>query len=113
MNPVVVLGLVALLTGCDAVSKVLPSPQIDCDGTEPNLCEAVARLAISRMNLVSTGRIVGVELIRADCAALGRSSFQIESRLATDCWRVGVTGEKSHGGGVIVRHPDGGLEANW
>jgi hypothetical protein len=66
------------------------------------------------MNQAATGAIKRVVLERVtDCGALARATFHSSWATATDCWHVRLTGERSHGGGVVVRYPDGAMEADW
>jgi len=48
-----------------------------------------------------------------DCARAAAAIFTHELESATDCWRVEVTGERSHGGGLVARFPDGTLKPYW
>ncbi len=112
----VALACFALLTaavGCDRLGDVLPANALQCDGTELALCQAVARLAVSRMNLAATGPITHVTLTVGDCGRLARSSFIREAATGTACWQVDVVGERSYGGGAVVLQPGGALEAHW
>jgi uncharacterized protein YwlG (UPF0340 family) len=104
----------ASLSGCDTLIDGLPPSAIECGGTERALCGAVARLAVAQMNLSATGPITRVTLAVEDCERLAKAFFLgPEARNATTCWQVDVTGERSHGGGVIILKPDGALEPYW
>ena len=117
MRGLVAAGLLAasiVLVACEGLpAGMADSGALKCGGTERALCGAVAELAISRMNLTATGPITVVALVSGDCDRLAVSNFRSELATATDCWRVEVTGERSHGGGLIVRFPDGRLQPDW
>ena len=72
-----------------------------------------AGLAVKQMNLAATGEITGVAVQPVDCVRLATSNFRSAWARATNCWMVEVTGDKSHGGGVVVRWADGRLEPFW
>jgi len=106
----VVLGLAA----CEGLPTGLShGGSLECGGTERALCGAVAELAISQMNLTATGPITAVALSRDDCTRAAAATFTHELESATDCWRVEVTGQRSHGGGWVARFPDGTLKPYW
>ncbi|HEX5828735.1 MAG TPA: hypothetical protein VFY23_14505 [Candidatus Limnocylindrales bacterium] len=52
-------------------------------------------------------------LTRFDCERGARAMFRSELATASDCWDVRVTGERSHGGGVVAHMPDGTLRPYW
>ena len=106
-------GLLLALGACDVLTQVLPADRVECDGTGPALCDAVARLAVAQMNLTATGPITQVTLTGGDCETLASSTFQGGLRTADRCWAVEVTGERSHGGGYVGLQPDGTLEPFW
>ena len=108
------LAVVLALAACGGLPAGLSSGgSLECGGTERALCGAVAELAISQMNLTATGPITAVALSRGDCARAAAAIFTHELDSATDCWRVEVTGERSHGGGWVARFPDGTLKPYW
>lgn len=114
MHKGVVLTVIAVaaLSACEEVSSILPS-RLECGGTEAALCQQVARLGIAQMNLAATGPITEASLETLDCARAGKASFHSTWADAEACWRVTVTGERSHGGGVVVLWPNGDLEPFW
>jgi hypothetical protein len=104
---------VALLAGCDQASALLPSGQLECAGTEPELCRAIAALAVAQMDLDATGPITLVALTEGDCEPAAMANFRSELAEAQRCWDVRVTGERSHGWGVVGLWPNGDLRAFW
>lgn len=107
-----VIGAALALSGCEQITTVLPGT-LECGGAETPLCQAVARLAIAQMNLTATGPIEAVTLEPFDCVRGAKSYFHSEWAKATTCWSVTLTGERSHGQGVVVLWPDGDLEPFW
>ena len=108
------LAVVLALAACEELPAGLSSGgSLECGGTDRALCAAVAELAISQMNLSATGPTTAVALSRGDCARAAAATFNHELASATDCWRVEVTGDGSHGGGLVARFPDGTLKPYW
>ena len=108
------VAVVLAVAACEGLPAGLSSGgSLECGGTERVLCGAVAELAISQMNVTATGPITAVVLSRTDCARAAAATFNHELESATDCWRVEVTGERSHGGGLVARFPDGTLKPSW
>ncbi len=101
------------LGACEPVVSLLPASQLDCDGAAPELCQQLARIAISEMNLTATGPITLVVLKPVECVRWAQSNFLGDLSRATGCWTAEVTGEQSRGGGTIVLWPDGSLEPFW
>ena len=117
MRVLIASGLLAvamLLAACEGLpAGITAGGSLECDGTERALCGAVAELAIAQMNLTATGPITAVVLAGGDCAQAANANFRSELAQATNCWRVDVTGERSHGGGLVARFADGTLRAYW
>jgi len=108
------VALVLAVAACEGLPAGLSSGgSLECGGTERALCGAVAELAIAQMDLTATGSITAVALSRDDCTRAAAATFTHEVESATDCWRVEVTGERSHGGGLVARFPDGTLKPYW
>lgn len=104
---------VALASGLVAGSAACAPSTVSCGGTDATLCQAVADLAVSRMDRAATGMITRVRLEPVECAPMARSIFRSAWSGAHSCWSVEVTGESSHGGGYVVQLDDGHLEASW
>ena len=112
--PVAIAAAVAL-AACDldpSPRSRLPASGLECGGTEPALCQRVARLGIAQMNLTATGPITAVTLESQDCDESARERLG-GWRGAEACWSLVVTGERSLGWGVVVLWPNGDLEPFW
>jgi hypothetical protein len=109
---VAVIGAAIALSGSEQITTILPG-SLACGGAEAPLCQSVARLAIAQMNLTAAGPIEAVALESFDCVKGAKSHFHSEWATATTCWNVTVTGDRSHGWGVVVHWPDGSLEPFW
>ena len=109
--PVAIAATLAL-AACGQAASLLPAAP-RCGGTDAELCTQVSRLAIAQMNLTATGPITEVVLESVDCARTGRAYFLGDLSEARACWSVTVTGEESHGGGIVVLWPNGDLQPYW
>jgi hypothetical protein len=103
--------LSAALSGCDAVGQAVATPSmLQCGRLLADECEAVARTALSRLDLVRTGPIEAIVVTRLDCLAVAETARREAWRDGRTCWVVDATGQRAHGFVALTRRDDGSFE---